>query len=62
MGVTITEGENGSFSYKIEGKSDGFPAYEFFITNEKNGKSYLIHGSNPNSTGDTPSPATRSVP
>jgi RHS repeat-associated protein len=55
VGVTITEGENGSFSYKIEGKSDGFPAYEFFITNEKNGKSYLIHGSNPNSTGDTPS-------
>lgn len=54
VGVTITQGEDGSFSFEINGKSDGFPAYEFFITNEKDGKSYQIYGSNPNNTGDKP--------
>jgi RHS repeat-associated protein len=54
VGVTITQGEDGSFSFELKGKSDGFPAYEFFITNEKDGKSYQIYGSNPNKTEDTP--------
>jgi RHS repeat-associated protein len=54
VGVTITQGEDGSFSFELKGVSDGFPAYEFFITNEKDGNSYQIYGSNPNQTGDTP--------
>ena len=47
------EGEN-NFNYQISGKTDGFPAYEFFITNEATGKSYFIYGSNPKSSSDTP--------
>ncbi|MCC4229912.1 DUF3238 domain-containing protein [Zunongwangia profunda] len=54
VGVTITQGEDGSFSFELKGESDGFPAYEFFITNEKDGNSYQIYGSNPNKTGDSP--------
>jgi hypothetical protein len=52
VGVTITQNKDGSFSFDLKGESDGFPAYEFFITNEKDGKSYQIYGSNPNQTGD----------
>jgi len=54
VGVTITQNEDGSFSFELKGETDGFPAYEFFITNEKDGNSYLIYGSNPNQTGDNP--------
>jgi len=54
VGVTITQNEDGSFSFELKGETDGFPAYEFFITNEKDGKSYQIYGSNPNTTGDGP--------
>jgi RHS repeat-associated protein len=54
IGITITQNEDGSFSFSIKGETDGFPGYEFFITNEKDGKSYLIYGSNPNETGDGP--------
>ncbi|WP_051190339.1 DUF6443 domain-containing protein [Kaistella palustris] len=54
VNVTLTQQNNGSFNYNIEGKTDGFPAYEFFITDEKTNNSYLIHGSNPAQTGDTP--------
>ncbi|MEP5428739.1 MAG: DUF3238 domain-containing protein, partial [Flavobacteriaceae bacterium] len=54
VGVTITQNKDGSFSFELKGETDGFPAYEFFITNEKDGKSYQIYGSNPNKTGDGP--------
>ena len=54
VGITITQNEDGTFNFSIQGESDGFPAYEFFITNEANGESFLIHGSNPASRGDTP--------
>ena len=54
VNITITEQSNKTFDFKISGKTDGFPAYEFFITNEATGKSYFIYGSNPASTGDTP--------
>ncbi|REC71105.1 DUF3238 domain-containing protein [Epilithonimonas hispanica] len=54
VNVTLTQQENGSFNYNIEGKTDGFPAYEFFITDEKTNNSYLIYGSSPTVTGDSP--------
>ncbi|WP_395092544.1 DUF3238 domain-containing protein [Vaginella massiliensis] len=54
VNVTITETGNGTFDFNISGQSDGFPAYEFFITNEATGNSYFIYGSNPATTGDTP--------
>jgi len=54
VNITITETEKGTFDYNISGQTDGFPAYEFFITNEATGDSYLIYGSNPAATGDTP--------
>ena len=54
VNITVTPQSDGSVNYKINGQSDGFPAYEFFITNEANGKSSLIYGSNPNKTGNTP--------
>lgn len=52
--VTVTDQGDGNFNYNISGKSDGFPAYEFFITNEATNKSYLIHGSNPAANGKSP--------
>ncbi|MEO6286359.1 MAG: DUF3238 domain-containing protein [Dyadobacter sp.] len=54
VNITISQQSNGSLDYKINGASDGFPAYEFFITNEATGNSTLIYGSNPTKTGDTP--------
>ena len=54
VSITITQNEDGTFSYSIGGQRDGFPAYEFFITNESTGESVLIYGSNPNDTGNTP--------
>ena len=54
VNITISEQGDGTFNFNISGQSDGFPAYEFFITNEATGNSYLIHGSNPAATGDTP--------
>jgi Protein of unknown function (DUF3238) len=54
VNISISQQGNNTFDFNMTGKTDGFPAYEFFITNEANGKSYLIHGSNPNSTGKTP--------
>jgi hypothetical protein len=54
VSVSITQKKDGTFDFSIQGSSDGFPAYEFFITNEKDGKSYLIYSSNPNQTGDSP--------
>ena len=54
VNVTITETGDGTFDFNISGQSDGFPAYEFFITNEATGNSYLIHGTNPDQLGSTP--------
>lgn len=54
VNISLTPQSNGSVDYKINGKSDGFPAYEFFLTNEATGKSTLMFGSNPNNSGDKP--------
>jgi DNA gyrase/topoisomerase IV subunit A len=54
VNVTISPQSNGSINYNISGSSDGFPATEFFITNQATGNSTLIYGSNPTKTGDTP--------
>ncbi len=54
VNVTLTPQTDGSLNYNISGTSDGFPAYEFFITNQDTGNSTLIYGSNPNQTGDKP--------
>ncbi len=54
VSITISQQEDGSVNYNITGTSDGFPAYEFYITDEKTGNSTMIHGSDPTKTGDTP--------
>ena len=54
VNITITPQENGSVDYKINGASNGFPSYEFYITNEATGNTTMIYGSDPNKTGDTP--------
>jgi hypothetical protein len=54
VNITITQNEDGTFSFSISGESDGFPGYEFFVTDEATGESTLIYGSNPNETGDDP--------
>ncbi len=54
VNITITPQEDGSVNYNMTGASDGFPAYEFYITDEATGKSTMMHGSNPQKTGDTP--------
>jgi RHS repeat-associated protein len=54
VNVTLRQNDNGTFNYSISGQRDGFPAYEFFVTNEATGDSFLIYGRNPSQTGDTP--------
>jgi len=54
VSVTITQQEDGSVDYNISGTSDGFPAYEFYVTDEATGNTTMIYGSDPTKTGDTP--------
>ena len=43
-----------TFDYQIKGAADGFPAYELWITDETNNKSYLLFNRTPTETGETP--------
>jgi hypothetical protein len=53
--VTITpSADKKTFDYQIKGATDGFPAYEFWITDETNNKSFLLFNYTPTQTGDTP--------
>jgi hypothetical protein len=53
--VTITpSADKKSFEYQITGATDGFPAYELWITDETNNKSYLLLNSNPIESNETP--------
>ncbi len=53
--VTITpSADKKSFDYQITGATDGFPAYELWITDETNNKSYLLLNSNPIESNETP--------
>ncbi|WP_363319683.1 DUF3238 domain-containing protein, partial [Flavobacterium sp.] len=54
VNVTLTPQSDGSINYQLNGNTDGFPAYEFFLTNEATGNSTLMFGSNPNNSGDKP--------
>jgi RHS repeat-associated protein len=54
VNITITPQDNGSFNYSLSGQRDGFPAYEFFVTNQDSGNSYLIYGSNPAQNNEGP--------
>ncbi len=50
---TITPNEDGSFNYSIKGKTDGFPAFELWVTDDM-GNSYLLFNRNPIESGETP--------
>jgi RHS repeat-associated protein len=51
--ITITpSSDKKTFDYQISGATDGFPAYEFWITDETNNKSFLIMNYSPIQTGD----------
>jgi RHS repeat-associated protein len=53
--VTITPSEDGkTFDYQISGATDGFPAYELWVTDETNNKSFLLFNYTPTQTGDGP--------
>ena len=45
---------NQTFNYQMKGATDGFPAYELWITDEKSHKSYLLFNRTPTETGETP--------
>ncbi|MBK7911439.1 RHS repeat-associated core domain-containing protein [Candidatus Pollutiaquabacter sp.] len=45
---------NQTFDYKIQGTTDGFPAYELWITDEKSGNSYLLFNRTPTQSGEGP--------
>lgn len=49
--VTITPKADGTFDYQISGATDGFPAYELWITDETNNKSYLLFNYTPTESG-----------
>jgi RHS repeat-associated protein len=52
--VTITPKADGTFDYQVSGATDGFPAYELWITDETNNKSYLLFNYTPTESGDGP--------
>jgi RHS repeat-associated protein len=54
VNITISQQQDGSVNYNMTGSTDGFPAYEFYITNDATGQSTMIYGSDPQKTGDTP--------
>ena len=45
---------NQTFNYQIKGATDGFPAYELWITDEESGNSYLLLNSNPTEAKQDP--------
>lgn len=53
INLTITPNKDGSFNYSVKGSTDGFPAYELWVTDDK-GNSYLILNSTPTQSGKTP--------
>ena len=53
--VTITpSADKKTFDYQIKGSTDGFPAYELWITDETNGGSYLLFNRTPTKSGEGP--------
>jgi RHS repeat-associated protein len=53
--VTITpSADKKTFDYKVSGTTDGFPAYELWVTDETNGKSFLLFNRTPTETKETP--------
>jgi hypothetical protein len=53
--VTITpSADRKTFDYQIKGAADGFPAYEMWITDETNNKSYLLFNRTPKSKEEGP--------
>ena len=54
LAVTITPQKDGSFNYQVKGTTDGFPAYELWITDQDNNKSFLLFNSNPTEAKETP--------
>lgn len=46
MTLTMTPGKDGAFSYSIKGSTDGFPAYELWVTDQKTGETYLLFNRN----------------
>lgn len=53
--ITITpSADKKSFNFSITGTSDAFPAYELWVQDVTNKKSYLLLNSSPTKTGETP--------
>ncbi|MDQ0105042.1 RHS repeat-associated protein [Chitinophaga terrae (ex Kim and Jung 2007)] len=53
MTITITPQDDGTFNFSIKGSTDGFPAYELWVTDDK-GNSVLVFGRNPIESGEGP--------
>ena len=55
MDITITpSADKKSFDYQVTGASDGFPAYELWIKDETNNRSYLLFNRTPTEKNETP--------
>jgi RHS repeat-associated protein len=53
LNLTITPGKDGTFNFSVSGATDGFPAYELWVTDDK-GNSYLLFNRNPIESKETP--------
>lgn len=51
--LTIKPNSDGSFNFNVSGSTDGFPAYELWVKDDK-GNSYLLLNSNPQESGKSP--------
>lgn len=56
ISLEIIANKDGSYKYNVTGQTDGFPAYELFVTDKTNGKneSNLIFNQNPIEAKETP--------
>ena len=52
--LIVTPQDDGSFDFNLLGDKDGFPAYEMFIKDIDNNKSFLLLGTNPEESDKTP--------
>jgi len=53
LNLTISPGKDGTFNFSINGATDGFPAFELWVTDDKE-NSYLLFNRNPIESKETP--------
>lgn len=54
LSITLEPQKDGSLNYQVKGTSDGFPAYEVWVTDQATNNSMLLLNTNPTEAKETP--------